>query len=216
MKPFRKLVFRVVSSAVFLTSALCMPAMANHIAVQEDFASTREDHTRGMHGNRSDGSESCNSAKIGLLLPTANANVDLSSGNYMFGQFHSSFSPNFSDAWTFSLVQDSKVTLQFFDAALGPKLGKLLNADQLSLSVFDNSHNLLGSANSHGLLNLELSGAVNYSLAVSGVSTGMLGGFYLGSMQVSPPAAVPLGDTLPMYLSALLVFGWRYGVRRRR
>lgn len=86
----------------------------------------------------------------------------------------------------------------------------LLDNKYLTVSLFDEEGDLLGTAGENGTLSaLGLAAGQWYTLAVSGKAVGMLGGIYHGNLSIESAAPVPIGDTLPLFASALLVFGLR-------
>jgi len=86
----------------------------------------------------------------------------------------------------------------------------LLDNKYLTVSLFDEEGSLLGTAGENGTLSaLGLAAGQWYTLAVSGKAVGMLGGIYHGNLSIESAAPVPIGDTLPLFASALLVFGLR-------
>ncbi len=94
-----------------------------------------------------------------------------------------------------------------------PSSGKLLDNKFLSFSLFDDEGNLLGSAGENGTLsNLALHAGEWYTLSVSAQIKGIFGSAYHGSLNVTP-SAVPLGDSLPFFASALGLLGLRYRKR---
>ncbi len=161
-------------------------------------------------------------------------NQDLETGSYLFGNFNHS-GKGFFDSWSFSLAETSNVTLSLSDFNLSlpflvpdshgkgyqhdKKHQKLNDAIVTSLfdnkfltaSLFDEGGNLLGTIGENGLLTLSgLQADSWYTLTVSGKAAGLVGGLYYGSADVTP---VPLGDTLPLFGSALVALTL---VRRRR
>lgn len=156
-------------------------------------------------------------------------NKNLDAGEYTFAAIHESngksAGKSFFDEWSFTLADSGNVTINLFDLALpggenplypnnwnGGKYHKelfssLLDNKFLTVSLFDQEGLLLGTAGENGTLSaLGLTGGNWYTLTVSGKAAGLLGGIYYGSMDVAP---VPIGDTLPLFASALLVGAWR-------
>jgi len=148
----------------------------------------------------------------GDFLSPVGANTGLETGMVSFGQFASSFDGEFSDRWTFSLAEDSKVKVTLSEFELGGRFN-LLDIDALKFEVFDSSNNSLGSIGTGNSLKLFLAANNPYSFVVSGIASGMLGGFYFGSLQIcaecAAPTPVPLGDGLPFFAAALLFLGWQ-------
>lgn len=173
------------------------------------------------------------------LYKKSQRNEDLTSGDFSFGQFHSSGS-NFFDTWSFTLADSSNVSINLLDAfiPLGtgglnettntsnwsfngnslPNFGSnkktsysgLLDNKWLTASLFDEEGSLLGSIGENGTLNLNnLIAGEWYTLTVSGKASGLLGGLYHGSVDIDPVAAVPLSDSLPFFMSALGVLALR-------
>lgn len=164
----------------------------------------------------------------GFLSTRSRHNAQLEQGTYLFGDHHKA-GKGFFDTWSFSLAEAGDVTVNLFDAYLpawgdvflgskGSKHGHhhnkweqqfsaLLDNKYLTISLFDGSGTLLGSAGENGLLTaLGLAGDTWYTLSVSGKAAGLLGGVYYGSVQV---AQTPLSDTLPLFGSALVVLALR-------
>jgi hypothetical protein len=150
------------------------------------------------------------SGGLSLLSPVPNANTNLAQGNYQFGQFESSFSPTFSDKWTFSLAGSSQVKLSVSDQELGGGFFNLLNLTNLKLELFDSSNKSLGSIKDNQSLNLLVAAPGQYAFLVTGSARGILGGLYLGNLEVAP---VPIGDSLPFLTAALLMLGWQFKSR---
>jgi hypothetical protein len=154
-------------------------------------------------------SSCCNNSNLGWLSPVTSTNVELVNGNYSFGQFESAFNRLFTDNWTFSLAEDSQVNLSISSL----NLSNLSKISDLQLQLFDGSKNLLGSITANHSLNLMLADDTQYSFTVSGAARGILGGFYLGNLQVCPPTAVPIIGALPMFSAALMLLGLRKRAR---
>ena len=157
-------------------------------------------------------------------------NKNLDAGEYEFAAIHESIGKkagkSFFDEWSFTLADSANVTINLFDLAIpssgsflypegwkGSKKSQsslfsaLLDNKFLTVSLFDDEGLLLGTAGENGTLSaLGLAGGEWYTLTVSGKAAGLLGGAYVGSMDVAP---VPIGDTLPLFASALLVGAWR-------
>jgi hypothetical protein len=166
-------------------------------------------------------------------------NDSLGSGSYLFGDFNKS-GKGFFDSWSFSLAESSDVTISLFDFNLpdlpflvpdaksngkGHHKGHHYDRQQpqqsiftslfdnrfLTASLFDEGGNLMGTIGENGVLSLSgLQANSWYTLTVSGKAAGLVGGLYYGSVDVTP---VPLGDTLPLFGSALIALTI---VRRRR
>lgn len=159
-------------------------------------------------------------------------NVSLSSGSYSFADYHAP-GQSFFDSWSFSLAQTSDVVVNLFDL-LTPEAGpnylvpnqnglfhrsehsvndlvqSLLDNKYLTVSLFDADGNLMGTAGENGMLSaFGLGAGEEYTLGVSGKAVGLLGGLYHGTLNVQNAPAVPLGDSLPLFASALLVLGLR-------
>lgn len=157
-------------------------------------------------------------------------NGELEAGSYLFGDYNHA-QKGFFDSWSFSLAETSDVTISLFDVALpggdgfltqdGTRGGKhqkswqqyfsaLLDNKFLTASLFDQEGVLIGSLGENGMLSaLGLESGNQYTLAVSGKAAGLMGGIYYGSLDVNQVAHVPLGDTLPLFGSALLVLALR-------
>lgn len=90
-----------------------------------------------------------------------------------------------------------------------PDFSDLIGNKYLTVSLFDRSGNLLGTAGANGSLTaLDLVAGEWYTLTVSGKVNGLLGSLYYGRLDVTP---VPLGDSLPLLGSALAVLVVRRG-----
>lgn len=160
-------------------------------------------------------------------------NSDLTSGSYAFANIHLS-GKSFFDEWTFSVATTSNIEVSLFDLLLpngdsdyllpqqyglshkyehqDPKhlMKSLLDNKFLTVSLFDNDGNLLGTAGENGMLSaLSLAAGEWYTLGVSGKAVGLIGGVYYGNLNVQSVSQVPIGDTLPLFTSALLVLGLR-------
>ena len=166
------------------------------------------------------------------LSDKARKNQDLETGDYAFADIHKS-GRTFLDEWSFTLADSADITVSLFDFTLpgmgsnflyqdGEKSGfngkshghnifkSLLDNKYLTVSLFDEEGSLLGTAGENGTLSaLGLAAGQWYTLAVSGKAVGMLGGIYHGNLSIESAAPVPIGDTLPLFASALLVFGLR-------
>lgn len=166
---------------------------------------------------------------IDVLSTKDKLNRNLESGEYLFANLHETKNPNkgtsFFDEWSFTLANTSNVTVNLFDVELplgnigklfsddakyGKKsnaIGSLLDNKFLTVSLFDEEGTLLGTAGEDGTLSaLGLTAGNWYTLAVSGKAAGLFGGLYHGSVAV---AHAPIGDTLPLFASALVVAAWR-------
>ena len=147
-------------------------------------------------------------------------NRDLETGEYAFFAFHSPIGSGFFDDWSFSLADNANVSISLFDIEIPlgfdfgvEKDGKssgtpyLFDSKFLTVSLFDGAGHLLGSTGEDGILEVSnLLAGEWYTLTVSGKVNGLLGAGYLGSLQI---AEVPLGDSLPLFGSALLVLAIR-------
>lgn len=167
----------------------------------------------------------------GVLSTHDQKNSNLEIGSYDFVQMHTKTGKTFTDLWGFSLASDETASISIFDLELssdnssptlqefGKKYGatstssKLLDNKFLSFNLFDADGNLVGSAGENGTLsNLALHGGEWYTLSVSAQIKGIFGSAYHGVLDVAP-SAVPLGDSLPFFASALGVLGLRYRKR---
>lgn len=199
MKSLRKL------NRLLLIVVCTAPVLANASAF--DFSNARH---RGF--SRSDNTQksakffNAHNRSLSFLQPSANANSNLANGTYQFGQLESSFPVTFSDKWSFSLAESSQVNLTVSALNAGKNLFRITG---LGLSLFDTNNNLLGSITSANSLNLLLAANTQYWFSVSGSARGIFGGAYLGALKVSPPTAVPVGYSLPMFTAALLLLGWK-------
>ncbi len=159
----------------------------------------------------------------GLLSLNACLNQGLSSGEYLFANLHGvslgKKGYGFFDEWSFTLSESANVTISLFDdvvplfpgnPAYGSQStgsGNLLDNKFLTVSLFDANGALLGTAGEQGTLSaLGLVAGDWYTLTVSGKTAGLLGGLYHGSLAVAP---VPIGDSLPLFASALTLAAFR-------
>jgi hypothetical protein len=172
-----------------------------------------------------------------LLSGKAYRNKQLEAGDYVFADMHKS-GKGFFDEWSFTLADAADVTVSLFDVTLpgiganflypeDDKPGKghghgygwkehkptwtsLLDNKFLTVSLFDNEGTLLGTAGENGMLSaLGLAAGQWYTLAVSGKAAGFFGGIYHGTLSIESASPVPIGGTLPLFASALMVFGLR-------
>lgn len=201
-----------ISIGLLLSLTAAMPALAN----QSERAAVRPRINAPAPQWSWEGSDSA-------LSQHDLMNSDLTAGSYEFANFNTP--GGFFDEWHFTLAGDANVSFSLFDleqpltgVPLAP-LGRngsvsspisssyLLDNKYLTVSLFDKSGLLLGTVGQNGLLSaLGLHGGDDYTLAVSGRAAGLLGGVYHGNLNVAP---VPLGNTLPLFASALLVVGLR-------
>lgn len=150
------------------------------------------------------------SSDLALLDPWG-SNAELTDGSHFFGQLHSKFEAGFNDQWSFSLANNGDASIDLSAVSLG-KMSQLFGLTQLSLSATDSLGNNIGSVGSDGTFHLTgLSAGLPYKIAVAGTATGLFGGAYFGELAVNSdsPAAVPIGDSLPFFASALLMLGWK-------
>lgn len=148
------------------------------------------------------------------LFANAQFNTDLGTGSYDFAKTHDP--ETFTDVWEFTLASNATVSVNLQDLVLGaggtgtldpsgfevtPGSSNLFDNKFLALNLFDGDGNLVGSTGEGGTLsNLSLLGGQLYTFTVSGKAAGLFGGAYHGSLDV---AAVPLGEALPFFASAL-------------
>jgi|SRR5678815_2783477 len=153
-------------------------------------------------------------AALGLSAQALATNVDLgdispgeSNGASLFtGQMGASI----DDSWTFTLTEDSQAALVFDSADLAGFFGIadfLVAApdDQGIAFVFDaadNSYSFSGSLS-----------AGTYTINVSGLTSGALGGQYEASVGALPAAAVPIPAPFALLASGLFGIG---AIRRRQ
>lgn len=168
-----------------------------------------------------------------------NGSSSLTSGDYTFADYHRP-GKSFFDQWSFSLAETSDVVVSLFDLLI-PNSGSdnllpqrngfshkfehsetknltksLLDNKYLTVSLFDGQGNLLGTTGENGTLSaFHLAGGEWYTLGVSGKAVGLVGGLYYGNLNVQSAPAVPIGDTLPLFASALVVLGLRSKKIRR-
>lgn len=167
----------------------------------------------------------------GVLYKNAKHNKHLGDGEYGFVGLHTQLGSTFSDEWKFTLADTSNVVISLADLAfpLGGDIksladdfsgdrshqhghhrhsssNALLDNKFLTFSLFDSQDHLLGSAGEGGSISaLGLAGGQWYTLMVSAKVNGIFGSVYRGTLDITQPTAVPLGDSLPMFASALLV-----------
>lgn len=130
----------------------------------------------------------------------------LPSGYTQFGDFLSSGS--FTDTVNFSLSGPSNAGFGVGPLNFSIRNIPYLNINNLSMSLFDDSNNLLGSGLDFSVAALT---AGSYHLDVSGTVTGLVGGMYGGAINVTP---VPEAKTYSMMLVGLGLMG--FIARRRR
>lgn len=162
----------------------------------------------------------------GVLYKKAKLNKNLGEGEYDFIGLHSKLGSTYADEWKFTLAETSDVAISLTDLvqSLGsftawaddfgdkhshrhhkPSSNYLLDNKFLTFSLFDDQDNLLGSAGEGGSINaLGLAAGQWYTITVSAKVNGIFGSVYRGSLDVAP-TAVPLGGTLPMFASALVL-----------
>jgi hypothetical protein len=215
-------------SHLLLIVACASPLLANASSVNmgrpNDYSYKKNSIVRSgpdFRKNNTSSTPCCNTnhsnSELRLLSPIANSNNNLAQGTYQFGQFESSFNRTFADRWTFTLEKNGGVSLSVFNQDPGGLYSGLVNATNLQLQLFDGSNKFLGSIDSNHALSLSLLANTQYSFVVSGAARGLLGGFYLGKLDIGAPvAAVPIGDALPMFTAALLLLGWQFRVRSVR
>jgi hypothetical protein len=163
----------------------------------------------------------------GILYSNPKHNRNLEEGEYSFAGTEKHYGSTFLDEWKFTVAENSDVAISIFDVEVpvGGSLpdnfsastksgghhgnsGMLLDNKFLTFSLFDNAGNLLGTAGEDGTLSvLNLLAGQWYTLTVSAKVNGMFGSAYYGTMEVVNP--VPLGDSLPLFGSALLVLAVR-------
>jgi len=174
-----------------------------------------------------------------VLYPKAKLNKNLNEGEYDFAGLHSKLGSTFSDEWSFTLADTSNVVINvtdifqslgggikslssfgFGDSHHGKNQSKpssstaLLDNKFLTFSLFDDEDHLLGTAGEGGSISaLGLAAGEWYTITVSAKVNGIFGSAYRGSLDVTP-TAVPLGDSLPMFASALLLMTIRTKKRK--
>jgi hypothetical protein len=169
-----------------------------------------------------------------ILHSKAKLNRNLTDGDYAFAKLHTTDRSNFLDEWKFTLAENSDVSITVLDLELplsGSSHGDasdaakyfdkkhfdewchqnnsdmLLDNKFLTFSLFDHSGNLLGTAADGGTLSVQnLLAGEWYTLTVSAKINGIFGSAYHGNVEVE---AVPLGDSLPLFSSALLLLAIR-------
>lgn len=94
-----------------------------------------------------------------------------------------------------------------------PASNYLFDNQYLTFSLFDQEGNLLGTAGEDGTLSVaDLSAGQWYTVTVSAKVNGLFGSAYHGNLSVQP---VPLGDSLPLFGSALALLALRRRSRNR-
>ncbi len=170
------------------------------------------------------------------LYSNPNLNKKLDMGNYDFSKQHSRYGSYFTDTWKFTVASDSSASISISD--LGSTVGsshinrqakfhqlqlrqfrgpintsKVFSTNDLSISIFNNRGELIGKTDGNGKLDhLDLFAGNWYTIKVTGKVDGFFRGSYHGVFDCHP-TEVPLGETAPMFGSALALLVWR--VRRR-
>jgi hypothetical protein len=174
----------------------------------------------------------------GVLYKKAKLNKNLGEGEYDFIGLHSKLGSTYADEWKFTVADTSDVVISLTDlvqslgsfAAWSDDFGGnhshhghhksnktsssnyLLDNKFLTFSLFDDEDHLLGTAGEGGSISaLGLAAGQWYTVTVSAKVNGIFGSAYRGSLSVAP-TAVPLGGTLPMFASALVLMT----IRRKR
>lgn len=200
MKPIK-------NSRKLLALAACVfPLLSNAMAI--DSSQSSQENFKPTN------TSSCCQSTLGVLSPVTN-NANLTYGSYLFGNLQTSKEHSSYNTWTFSLAQNSQIELGFvnFDADLNMKNTKSKAGRGIQLELFDNKKNSLGAVGKDSSLNLLLAANINYSLVVSSADKRKLHSPYVGKLLVNPPAAVPLGDALPMFTASLLMLGFKLRAR---
>lgn len=195
-------------SALVLAAAAVLPGTATATNLQLEDALPSIDRILPGHGN------------FDLLHPNDWKNRDLESGKYAFLNFHGPHGSGFFDDWRFTLGQDSNVSISLLDLVIPARGGDayeyknggqgdlpLFDSKYLTVSLFNGTGQLLGSTGENGILEVtNLLAGEWYTIAVSGKVNGLIGSGYFGSLVATE---VPLGDSLPLFGSALLVLAIR-------
>lgn len=139
----------------------------------------------------------------------------LNTGDYALAGAHIAGS-SFFEELTFSLTTTSDINVGIIDITMpaatfknsrATQLPDLLGDKYLTLSLFDNAGQLLGSTGAGGTLTaLGLTPGNDYVLTIAGKASGVLGGIYAGNLSVE---AVPISSTAPLLGSALVILMMR-------
>lgn len=157
-----------------------------------------------------------------VLYPKARLNKNLDAGEYDFVGLHGKQGKTFADEWKFTLADTADVAISLTDYSMSfggisylsdDKKGRkhknssgsfLLDNKFLTFSLFDADDHLLGTAGENGTITaLGLEAGEWYTVTVSAKVNGVFGSAYRGALTVAP-TAVPLGDTLPFFGTALV------------
>lgn len=113
------------------------------------------------------------------------------------------------DTWTFSLSEVSNLTVDLL-ASTSPSF----SFANLGFALLDSSFNVVGTTTAGGPLSLTLSGlgAGDYALAVTGFTSGSMGGAYTGILAAAP---VPEPETYALMLAGLGIVGFIASRRRQ-
>lgn len=169
-----------------------------------------------------------------VLYTNANLNKNLTSGEYDFAKLHSRYGSSFKDQWKFTVAENSTANISVYDLETSfgkpssrlPQTSfrqsrqfgraridtsKIFDTKNMTFSLFDSKGKLLGSANENGTLSdLNLVAGKWYTVQVSGKVGGFFGSSYHGVLDVNPTVTpVPLGDTAPLFGSALALLALR-------
>ncbi|HEY3698118.1 MAG TPA: hypothetical protein VGK97_02225 [Spongiibacteraceae bacterium] len=173
-----------------------------------------------------------------VLYTNPNLNKKLTTGEYDFAGSHSRFGSSFKDRWKFTVAENSTASISVYDleTSFGKSnsglpqtsfrqsrqfgraridTSKIFDTKNMTFSLFDSKGKLLGSAGENGTLSgLNLVAGKWYTLQVSGIVGGFFGSSYHGVLDINPTVtAVPLGDTAPLFGSALALLALRYRKR---
>jgi len=148
-----------------------------------------------------------------ILHQKDSKNRNLDAGEYAFFGLHAAGTHGFFDDWSFTLDQNSGISISLLDIEIplpGSVQGysNLFDSKYLSVNLFNGAGQLLGSTGENGVLEVNnLLAGEWYTLTVSGKVNGLLGSAYFGTMLVG--TEIPLGDSLPLFASALVVLALR-------
>lgn len=157
---------------------------------------------------------------LDVLHENQRKNRNLTSGEYAFFGLNLPYGSGFLDDWSFTLADDSDISVRLFDAELplptgfgtlfgSNSPGYLFDTKYLTVSLFNSAGDLLGTTGENGILHISnLLAGEWYTLAVSGKVNGLLGSGYFGNLTLST-TDLPLGDSWHLFGSALLLLAIR-------
>lgn len=150
-------------------------------------------------------------AHSAILSSNPSANQNLGSDTYRFGRYHAPWTGGFLDSWGFSLGRTSRVTAHVGSLDVSIFRTKILGIDDLQV-ILDSRPSDPKSRSDRQWVSTVLD-AGHHDLAVAGFVDGILGGKYIGKLEVS---AVPIPPALLLFLSAMLSIPLMRRLRRQR